>query len=74
MKRKFDFKNSSGAVVLSMILLFAVMIVLNFFATAGVLWLLCRAFHWTWWSWSVSSAVWMTLGLLSGTGLKVKVE
>ena len=74
MKEKFDFQNSSGAVVLGIILLVAVMIVLSFFATAGILWLLCHAFHWTWWSWGTSLAVWLALGLVSGTGIKVKVE
>lgn len=41
----------------------AVLIILSFFATAGIVWVACWAFGFTW-SWKLSIAVWLIEALL----------
>lgn len=34
---------------------------LSYGVTAGLLWLVCLCFGWTWWSWQAAVGVWLVL-------------
>jgi len=38
---------------------------LSYLGTAGLLWLVCWAFGWAWWSWKISFGVWVGMALIS---------
>ena len=40
-------------------------LVASFFVNAGILWLICWAFHGTWWSWRVCFGIWLLESLLT---------
>ena len=39
----------------------------SFGITAGLLYLVCLCFGWTWWSWQAALGVWLVLVLIKGT-------
>lgn len=39
--------------------------VLSFFLNAGILWLICWAFHGSWWSWRICFGIWLLEIILS---------
>lgn len=47
------------------ILIIILVMLASFFINAGILWLICWAFHWTWWSWRICFGVWLLEALLS---------
>lgn len=40
---------------------FVVALALSYGITAGLLWLVCLCFGWSWWSWQVAAGVWLVL-------------
>lgn len=44
-----------------------IILLLSYFATAGIIWLMCWAFSWTWWSWKTCFGIWLLMFLLSST-------
>ena len=46
-------ENKDVALVILIIIL---VMLASFFINAGILWLICWAFHWTWWSWRRNTA------------------
>lgn len=55
--------NNNDAIII--VILFLAIIAASFLATAGVLWLICWAFHWTWCGWRVCFGIWLLLAVLS---------
>lgn len=55
--------NKSGCA--ATIIAVALILVLSFFTTAGILRLICWAFKWTWWSWKISFGIWLGMALIS---------
>lgn len=53
-----------GKIVLYVVIV-AALLAISFFGTAGLVWLVCWAFKWTW-SWKISVGVWAALILVSG--------
>lgn len=53
-----------GKIVLYVVIV-AALLAISFFGTAGLVWLVCWAFKWTW-SWKISMGVWAALILVSG--------
>ena len=51
--------------VFTYVLIVAVLLAISFFGTAGLVWLVCWAFKWTW-SWKISLGVWALSCLVSG--------
>lgn len=49
-----------------LILTIAILCVVSYFANAGLVWVICWGFGWTW-SWKLSTAVWAVEWLLSLT-------
>lgn len=41
------------------------LLLISFFATAGILWLICWALRWTWWSWKICFGIWLLMILLN---------
>lgn len=58
-----------GALVF--VLVFMGYAALSFGITAGLLWLICLCFGWTWWSWQVALGVWLVFVLIKGVFEKV---
>lgn len=52
--------------IIAAIAIFVVCAILSFFANAGIIWVICWAFHGTWWSWRVCLGIWLLEALLSG--------
>lgn len=64
---KFHLNMSSNKEnVLALILIIFAIVVLSFFLNAGILWLICWAFHGSWWSWRVCFGIWLLEFVLSG--------
>lgn len=56
-------KQGASVAIIFVILL----LLLSYFATAGIIWLMCWAFSWTWWSWKACFGIWLLMFLLSST-------
>lgn len=41
-----------------------VILALSYGITAGLLWLVCLCFGWTWWSWQAALCVWLVLAVI----------
>lgn len=48
------------------IILFVIIFGLSYFCTAGVFWLICKCFNWTF-SWKIAAGIWLILFLLGST-------
>lgn len=57
---------SAGVRALIVIIIFLAICALSFFLNAGILWLICWAFHGSWWSWRVCIGFWLLEFVLSG--------
>ena len=68
MKNRLKIKTNAGKVLTAVVLviLIAIGMAISFFGTAGVLWLICWAFNWSWWSWRACFGVWLALDLVAG--------
>ena len=55
------FKNPNTVVLLATLII----AILSFFATAGITWVVCWAFHWTY-TWGIAIAVWLLWLVLHG--------
>lgn len=69
---KTEMKNNRETILLA-VLFFVSYLVISFFATAGVLWVINWAFSLSFWSWKTSFGIWLALALLS-CSVKVKMR
>lgn len=51
---------------------FVICMAASFCITAGLLYLICLCFGWSWWSWQVALGVWLVLVLIKGAFGKVE--
>jgi len=73
LKELLNHNNFSLLEIILVIVCDVVSIAVSFFATAGLLWVICWAFNLAWWSWKISLGVWVALLILSST-FKVVVK
>lgn len=70
MRPKIRDIGTSVSGILSTVILYAI----SYFTTAGVLFLLCSVFHWTWWGWDTCFAFWLLFVFVSGLRFHVSTK
>lgn len=66
MSLKNKFLKDKIIVTILSIILFVIIFGLSYFCTAGVFWLICKCFNWTF-SWKIAAGIWLILFLLGST-------